>query len=98
MSEIIKEYYSKADIMPLLLKNKLSKFEKHSDIAKEFEYWIKNKSYIQDDCISINGYTAERLASLSEYLDGEGAFMMLIELRDNPTNAITKIENGFKLK
>lgn len=98
MSEIIKEYYSKADIMPLLLKNKLSKFEKHLDIAKEFEYWIDNKSYVQDNAISINGYTAEKLASLSEYLDGEGAFMMLIELKENPAKAMTKIENGFKIK
>ena len=98
MSEIIKEYYSKADIMPLLLKSKLSKFEIHLDIAEEFEYWIKNKSYIKENAISVNGYTAEKLASLSEYLDGEGAFMMLIELRENPTKAMTKIENGFKIK
>ena len=98
MSEIIKEYYSKADIMPLLLKTKLSKFEKHPDIANEFEYWIKNNSYMLESSISINGYTAEKLASLSEYLDGEGAFMMLIELRENPTKAMTKIENGFKIK
>lgn len=98
MSEIIKEYYSKADIMPLLLKIKLSKFEKHPDIANEFEYWIKNNSYMPESSISINGYTAEKLASLSKYLDGEGAFMMLIELRENPTKAMTKIENGFKIK
>ena len=98
MSEMIKEYYSKADIMPLLLKSKLAKFEKHLDISKEFEYWIKNKSYIQENAISVNGYTAEKLASLSEYLDGEGAFMMLIELKENPSQAMTKIENGFKIK
>ena len=98
MSGIIKEYYSKAGIIPILLKNILLKFEKHLDIAKEFEYWIENKSYIQKNAVSINGYTSEKLASLSEYLDGEGAFMMLIELRENPTNAMTKIQNGFKIK
>lgn len=98
MSKIIEEYYSKTDIMPLLLQSKLKKFEKHSDIAKEFEYWIENKTYMKNGCVMINDYTAEKLATLSDFLDGEGAFMLMIELRENPQNAMKKITDGFKLK
>ena len=98
MSEIIKNYYSKADIMPLLLKRKLAKFEKHPDIAKEFEYWIENNSYLKKDCVCINGYTAEKLAEMSNLLNGEGAFMLMIELRETPEKAMSKIADGFKLK
>ena len=32
------------------------------------------------------------------FLDGEGAFMLLIELRDNPKSELEKISNGFKIK
>jgi hypothetical protein len=35
---------------------------------------------------------------MSHYLNGEGAFMFLIELRDNPEKAKQKIHNGFKIK
>ena len=95
---IIEEYYNKSGMMPLLLKNKLKKLGNHPDISKEFEYWIKNKTYMKDSCISINGYTAEKLSELSEYLKGEGAFMLLIELRENPDLAMRKISEGFKIK
>lgn len=98
MSKIIEEYYSKAKVMPLLLKTKLAKFDKNSDIASEFEYWIVNKQYKETNCIVVEGYTAKKLSKLSPYLDGEGAFILLIELRENPSKALEKISNGFKIK
>ena len=42
MSNLIREYYEKADILGDLLTEKLEKFERNPDIAMEFEYWIKN--------------------------------------------------------
>lgn len=96
MSKIINDYYKKAKIMPLLLKTKLKKFNNNPDIEEEFEYWILNKEY--KDNVIVEGYTAKSLSKLSKYLDGEGAFMLLIELRENPTKALEKISNGFKLK
>lgn len=98
MSKIIEEYYAKAKVMPLLLKSKLTKLSKHSDIASEFEYWITEKTYKETECVVVEGYTAKKLSEISMFLDGEGAFMLLIELRDNPKSALEKISNGFKIK
>lgn len=98
MSKIIEEYYAKAKVMPLLLKSKMAKLSKHPDIAAELEYWITEKQYKEGNCVVVEGYSAKKLSELSVYLDGEGAFMLLIELRENPKNALDKISEGFKVK
>lgn len=96
MNKVIEQYYKDAHIMPLLLKKKMAAFEKHPDIAGEFEYWIINKQYC--DGVTVEGYTAKRIAELSPYMDGEGAFILLIELRENPPKAKERIGTGFKIK
>lgn len=96
MSKVIETYYKDAGIMPLLLKKKMAAFTKHPDIAAEFEYWISNKKYLEG--VSVEGYTAKSIAPLSPYMDGEGAFQLLIELRENPNKAKKRIGAGFKLK
>lgn len=98
MSEIIENYYKNANIAPILIKMKMNRFSKHADIASEFEYWIKEKKYKEFNCIKVEGYTAKSISKLSKFLDGEGAFVMLIELRENRDNALKKIASGFKLK
>ena len=95
--DAIIEYYKKANIMPLLLKQKMAKFNKHSDIAAEFELWIQDGCYKTVDPVIVEGYTAEKLSKLSKFLDGEGAFMLLIELRDNPSKAKARIAEGFDM-
>lgn len=96
MNKIIEQYYKDAHVMPLLLKKKMAALEKHSDIAGEFEYWIVNKQYYEGVCVE--GYTAKAIAELSPFMDGEGAFMLLIELSENPDRAKRRIASGFKLK
>jgi len=98
MSKIIEEYYNQADAMPLLISQKMSKLQRHGDIQKEFEYWIENKTYISEDTVTVNNYTAQKLAALSEFIDGEGAFMLLIELREHPEKAMRRISDGFRMK
>lgn len=98
MSLIIEKYYKEKQIMPLLLKKKMLIFEKHLDIAAEFENWIKTGEYVVDKCINVEGYTAESLAKLSPFIDGEQAFVLLAELRDEPQKAMDRINRGFKLK
>ena len=98
MSKIIMEYYEQAKILPVLVKQKLSKLKQHVDIQQEFEHWLQSGKYKMTDCVSVNGYTAQKLAGLSEYIDGEGAFMLLIELRENPEKAMLRISKGFKIK
>lgn len=98
MSPVVEEYYKKANTPAFLLKQKTAKLERNSDIQSEFEYWIKNHEYKSTDCVTVEGYTASSLAALSSYLVGEGAFMMLIELREKPERAKAKISDGFKIK
>ena len=97
MSQIIEEYYSQVKTIPLLMQQKIEKLQRNRDICDEFESWIENKKYKADGLV-INGYSAEALANLSRFLDGEGAFMLLIELRENPEKAKKQIQTGFKLK
>lgn len=97
MSKIIENYYKQTNVMPLLLKQKMSKLQRNEDIMSEFEYWIEHKQYIQNG-VSIKGYTARSLAELSVYTDGEAAFMLLIELRETPDRALRRIKDGFKVK
>ena len=96
MNKVIEQYYKDAHIMLLLLKKKMAAFEKHPDIAGEFEYWIANNQYCEGVCVE--GYTAKAIAELSPFMDGEGAFMLLIELSENPDKAKQRIAAGFKLK
>ena len=96
MNKVIEEYYKDAGILPLLLKKKMAAFAKHPDIAAEFEYWISYQKYL--DGVSVEGYTAKNIAALSPYMNGEGAFQLLIELRENPDKAKKRINVGFKLK
>ena len=98
MSAVIKKFYEDNKIPGIILSQKLEKFEKNPDIASEFEYWIEHKAYRLDNVVCIEGYTAKRLSEVSEYLTGEGSFMMLIELRESPKKALANIEKGFKRK
>ena len=97
MNNPIKEYYEKLNVRQFLIDEKLKKFEQHKDIAAEFEYWIKNNCYMDNGCV-IDGYSASSLSKISKYLNGEGAFIMLIELREDPQRAHKRIDNGFKIR
>ena len=94
MNKVIEAYYNQAPINPFLLKQKIDKFSRNPDIQEEFAYWITNKAFSKEPVV-VEGYTAEKLASLSEYLMGEGAFLLLIELRENPGKALKQISKGF---
>lgn len=98
MNNTIEDFYVSANTPQILIKKKKEKFDRNPDIAAEFETWIQEKEYRDVGAVVVEGYTAKNLADLSEYLKGEGAYMMLIELRENPEKALEKIKNGFKWK
>lgn len=98
MSEIIKKFYEENKMPKPILNQKLGQFEKHKDIAEEFEVWIRERTYKTVGAVVVEGYTAKKLTEVSEYLNGDGAFMMLIELRENPKKAHERIAGGFKRK
>ena len=95
---IIRSYYEKAGIPAIMINKKLVSFEKNPDIAKEFEHWIQTKEYTIEDCVTVEDYTAEKISKLSEFMDGEGAFSLLIQLRENPKKALKRIRDGFVLR
>lgn len=96
--EIIREYLEKSKLPEMLLKRKVELYKKNPDIAEEFEYWIQTGTYRDLSAVSVENYTAKALSELSEFLDGEGAFHLLIQLRENPENALQKIQNGFVIR
>lgn len=98
MNEVIQKYYEENGIPKILLNQKLSKFEQNADIAAEFQRWIENGTYENDSAVTVEGFNAKSLSEKSQYLNGEGAFMMLIELRENPEKALQQIKRGFKRK
>ena len=98
MSEIIEKFYTNNNIPKVILDQKIKMFDKHKDIAAEFEKWITTQKYVIDDAVTVEGYTAKRLAETSDYLNGEGAFVILVELRENPKKALEQIAKGVKRK
>lgn len=95
MSVIVKEYYEKAHVQPFFIEQKMKKLDKHPDICMEFEEWISTKKFV--DKVVVDGYTASAIAEMSPNVAGEGAFMMLIELRENPARAKKLIDDGFAI-
>lgn len=98
MDNIIKNFYEKNNTPDFLIKKKLKIFEENEDIADEFRHWLQTGEYNSDKPVVVENYTAKKLSELSPYLSGEGAFIMLIELRQTPEKAIKKLKRGFKMK
>ena len=99
MIPTIKEYYKSINIPIALLPRKLNRFDRNKDIGLEFCQWIKTGKYVPDGiCVEIEGYSAEKLANMSPYLNGDGAFDLLIELRENKEKALRQIADGFKIR
>ena len=98
MNDIIRQFYEKNNLPKPIVEQKVAAFSRHSDIAEEFEQWITNKTYKTQGAVTVEGYTAKKLSVLSEYLNGDGAFILLIELREKPQKALNRILEGFKRK
>lgn len=98
MSDIIRQFYEKNNLPSPIIDQKIAAFSRHNDIAEEFELWITDRAYKTQGAVTVEGYTAKKLSELSDYLNGDGAFIMLIELRENPDKAQKRIEGGFKYK
>lgn len=94
----IESYYKHAGVASFLLKGKLQRLSSHPDILAEFAEWIDTQAYREENCVVVEGYTAKSIAAMSKYMDGEGAFMLLIELREAPQRAHRRIKSGFVKK
>ena len=97
MLETIERYYKNISGIEAQVKGKIEKLKRNKDVMEEFANWINTKKY-SVPAVEAEGYTAEKLAAMSRFLQGEGAFMLLIELRESPVIARKRIEEGFKMK
>jgi len=75
-----------------------SPFERHDDIRIELEKWIERQEYAQDNPLTIEGYTAEKISKLAPFMDGVGVYNFLVTLRERPDNAKRIIAEGFPRK
>ncbi len=98
MSKVIEEYYRKTKLPELLIVKKLEALERNQDIQAEFETWIESKTFKEKACVEVAGYSAKSIAEISRFVNGEGAFMLLIELRENREKALKRIADGFRMK
>ena len=97
MVDVVRDYSQRAAISENIIKTKIQMFERNADIKREFEHWIKTKEFFENEHVVVQGYSAKQISEMSKYMIGEGAFVMLIELRENPENALKKIKNGFRM-
>jgi hypothetical protein len=96
---IIKDYLLKEKQMTEVVAARTEKkVSKHEDIRKEFEFWIKNKTYNADNPLVVGGYTAQDIYNLAPFMDGPGVFTFMVTLREDPGKAKEYIEGGFKRK
>jgi len=75
-----------------------SPFEKHDDIRAELEKWLERQEYEQDNPLTIEGYTAEKISKLAPFMDGVGVYNFMVTLRERPDNAKRIIAEGFPRK
>ena len=92
---MIRDYYEQIRLPSILIDNEVAAFNKHPDIKREFEYWLESREYIVDNCAVVENYTAKSIAEQFTVLDGEGAFRLLVQLRDDPKEAHELINSGF---
>ena len=98
MDDMIRNFYKKNNLPEPIIEQKVAAFSRHSDISAEFEQWITDRTFKTQGAVTVEGYTAKKLSELSVYLNGDGAYVLLIELRENPDKAFKRIEQGFKRK
>ena len=94
MEYLLNEKHLSRVIAELTEKN-VSKYE---DIRKEFELWLKNRTYNADNPLVVGGYTAKDIYNLDPFMDGVGVYNFMVTLRDDPAKAKECIDDGFKRK
>ena len=95
MEHTILKFYEKVGFPSDFVKAKMEMFKRHPDIMEEFAHWIATGEY-KSDGVCVENYTAKQLSDQFEYMKGEGAFVMLMELREDPADALSSIKDGLK--
>ena len=97
--DIIVDYFVKekgtTEVVAKVLKKTLTKYP---DIETEFRYWLDQRDYNAPDAVTIDGYTANKIAEIAPFLDASGVYQFMVTLRDDPAKAHDYIKNGFPTK
>ena len=95
MEEIVKKYFTEelgeGDVVAEILYNKVSKYE---DIYAEFLYWLKNRTFVKENPVTIDGYTAQNVFEGFDDLLEIGAFGALVSLRTNHDEMLAYMKAG----
>lgn len=94
----IYEFLKTSGLQEYSLQKNMKSFERNPDIAEEFVEWLNTGYYKKENPINVQGYSAQDIAILAEFLDGVGAFNFLITLRERPEKAKEYIKSGFPRK
>lgn len=95
----IKEYLKTKNVTDQVVKVLSKPYYKHLDIAKEFEFWIRTSTFVENNPVIESGYTAKRLyEEHKDKLDIPGVFSMLVTLREKPEKGLKLIAENFPRK
>ena len=98
MEQIVNYLVKVRNQKPEVARKIATSFEKHDDIRTELEKWIVQQEYMQENPLTIEGYTAEMISKLAPFMDGVGVYNFMVTLRERPDNGKRIITEGFPRK
>ena len=98
MNKIINYLINERNQKPEVTSKIVSPFENYDDIRAELETWIERRAFVQENPLTIEGYTAEAISKLAPFMDGVGVYNFMVTLRERPDNAKRIIAEGFQRK
>ena len=75
-----------------------SPLERRNDIYTELKTWLEQRTYPQENPLTIEGYTAEDISKLAPFMDGVGVYNFMVTLRERPESGRRIIAEGFPRK
>lgn len=91
--EIVNYFVNDLECSEEVANEMYERLSSQDDIYKEFEYWFKNKTFLNDNPIEIDGYTAQNLFEQFDIME-IGAFNLMISLRLEHDDTLEYIKQG----
>ena len=98
MDKVVDYLINERHNTPVVARQLYSVLSKYDDIIAEFKIWLESRSYVIDNAVSIEGYTAQKIHNIAPFLDGCGVYSFLVTLRDSPSEALNIVQGGFARK
>lgn len=98
MEQIYQYLYQEKGCTELVASRLVDKIIKYDDILADFCHWLEARDYYNEKAVVVEGYSAQAIVDRVPFLDGIGAFNFLVDLRDQPKEALKVIKEGFKIR